>query len=150
MASATNLIGCPPAQVLNPIINAYQGKDPDRSSKHFAQKILTFFRNPLSMFGQVTTLMQVPACRGDAVNIVHQQYAAASMFTIQGGPPANAGQGGTQGGPPTDIQNETPADATTEAVTEAVTETSVTESETEVQATSEAAPAETATTTITD
>ena len=110
MASATGLIGCPPAQVLNPIINAYQGKDPDRSSKHFAKKILTFFRNPLSMFGQVTTLMQVPACREDAVNIVHQQYGAASMFATQGGPPANAGQ---QGGAPADAQ--IPSEQATEA-----------------------------------
>lgn len=111
MATSTGLIGCPPAQFLTPIINAYQGNDPDRSAQHFAQKILTFFKSPISMFGQVPVLAQVPACRSDVVNIVHQQYGAASMFTVQGGHPT-----GTQGGPPAAAEitdaTEAPAEAT--------------------------------------
>jgi len=90
MASATNIIGCPPSQVLNPLINAYLGKDPDRSAGHFAKLILTYFRNPVSMFDKVPILMQYPSCRKDAAKIMHRKYGTASMFTVQGGPPAEA------------------------------------------------------------
>lgn len=125
MASATGLIGCPPAQVLNPIINAYQGKDPDRSSKHFAQKILAYFKDPLTMIDQVPVLMQVPACRQDAMNIVHTKYGTPSMFKVQGGPPA-----GVTGAPEktegNDVTEETGTPEATES-TGATEETGVTE-----------------------
>lgn len=106
MASATNIIGCPQSQVLNPLIKAYLGKDPDRSAGHFAKLILTYFRNPVSMFDKVPILIQYPSCRKDAVKIMHRKYGTASMFTVQGGPPA-----GVQGGPPAEAAPETAADA---------------------------------------
>lgn len=106
MASATNITGCPQSQVLNPLIKAYLGKDPDRSAGHFAKLILTYFRNPVSMFDKVPILMQYPSCRKDAVKIMHRKYGTASMFTVQGGPPA-----GVQGGPPAEAAHETAADA---------------------------------------
>ncbi|MBR0484581.1 MAG: CotH kinase family protein, partial [Oscillospiraceae bacterium] len=59
MATYTNAIACPPAQVLNPIINAYLGKDSDRSLQHFSNLILNYFRNPVTMLPQVPVLMQV-------------------------------------------------------------------------------------------
>ena len=114
MASATNIIGCPPAQVLNPLINAYLGKDPDRSAEHFADLILTYFRTPVSMFDKVPILIQYPSCRKEAVKIMHRKYGTASMFTVQGGPPAGAQGGppaGAQGGPPAGVQGGPPSDA---------------------------------------
>jgi len=92
--------------VLNPLIKAYLGKDPDRSVGHFAKLILTYFRNPVSMFDKVPILIQYPSCRKDAVKIMHRKYGTASMFTVQGGPPA-----GVQGGPPAEAATETAADA---------------------------------------
>ena len=93
MASATNIIGCPPASVINPVVNAFLGKDPDRSIEHFSKLILDYFKNPLTMFDKVPIMVQVSSCRSEAVKTMHQKYGTAGLFTVQGGPPA-ASNGG--------------------------------------------------------
>lgn len=115
MASATSIIGCPPATVINPVASAFLGNDPDRSIEHISQLILAYFKSPVTMFDKVPILVQVPSTRGEAVKIMHQKYGAASMFTVQGGPPDGTAGGppsdGTAGGPPSDVQGGPPEDA---------------------------------------
>ncbi|WP_294754431.1 CotH kinase family protein [uncultured Ruminococcus sp.] len=114
MASAKRIINIPPAQVIAPLVNAYLGKDSDRSAEHFAKLLLNYFKNPVSMFDKVPILIQYPTCRKDAVKIMHRKYGTASMFTVQGGPPEGVQGGppeGVQGGPPSASNPETAADA---------------------------------------
>ena len=93
MASATSTINCPPAQVINPVVNAFLGKDPDRSSAHLSQLVLDYFKDPETMFDKVPVLIQEPSCRGEAVKIMHKKYGTESMFAVHGGPPV---QGATE------------------------------------------------------
>jgi len=114
MASATNIIGCPPASVINPVVNAFLGKDPDRSIEHFSKLILDYFKNPLTMFDKVPIMVQVSSCRSEAVKTMHQKYGTAGLFTVQGGPPA-ASNGGEK------IPENQKAPEETAAVSEAET-----------------------------
>ncbi len=93
MASATGIIGCPPGSAINPVVNAFLGKDTDRSIEHFSKLLLGYFRNPLTMFDKVPVMVQVASCRGEAVKTMHQKYGTASMFTVQGGPPTGSNGG---------------------------------------------------------
>lgn len=105
MASATNILGVPPAQVVNPIINAFLGEDPDRSSEHFANLMLDYFRDNTTMYDRVPELMQLDQTRSMACGIVAQKYGVDSLFftdpNAHGGPPSGVGAP-SAGGPPAD------------------------------------------------
>lgn len=71
---------CPPVSMLNPIVHAFLGNDTDYTAGHFADIILGYYKNPLSVYDRVPELMQVNMMRGVANNIVNSKYGVNQLF----------------------------------------------------------------------
>ena len=74
----------PPAPYLNQMITAFLGNDPDNSIGHFADLILGYWQNPQTMYDRVPELMQVPALRNGARNMIVSKYNSFSLFSVKG------------------------------------------------------------------
>ena len=81
---SSTVTGVPPAPYLNQLITAFLGNDPDNSIGHFSDLILGYWRNPESMYHRVPELLQVPALRNGAMNIIHQKYGTNGLFAVKG------------------------------------------------------------------
>ena len=122
MAVTDGTAGCPPPQILNPIIKAFLGNDPDYTASHFSDVCLAYLKNPLTKYDRVPELAQTEMSRVNATTIMHRKYATDCFFTSA--PPANAGQqGGAQGGPPAGAgAPEEAGSETSESIENTVTE----------------------------
>lgn len=101
MADSDGTAGCPPPMILNPIIKAFLGDDPDYTAGHFSDIVLAYFMDNTSAYDRVPELMQVNQTRGVACSIVAQKYGVDGLFfrdpSTRGGPPTGAG------GPPAGV-----------------------------------------------
>ena len=63
MAVTDGTAGCPPPQILNPIIKAFLGNDPDYTASHFSDVCLAYLKNPLTKYDRVPELAQTEMSR---------------------------------------------------------------------------------------